>query len=127
MIDSLLTTVALTVLTAVAVAMYLLPVLVGWFRHVPDIGSVAVINLLLGWTLVGWVVALALALRTVHSAPVIQVVQNLSPAPPARQQPFRLPPAGWSGPPGPPPSRPAPPPLDLPARRSGPAGPAERR
>ena len=32
-------------------ALYLLPVLIGWTRRVPDIGSVAVINVLLGWTL----------------------------------------------------------------------------
>jgi len=54
------------VLTAIVVALYLLPVLVGWGRRVPDIGSVAVINILLGWTLVAWVVALALALRSVR-------------------------------------------------------------
>ena len=54
------------ILTAIAGALYLLPVLVGWGRRVPDIGSVAVINIRLGWTLVGWVVALALALRSVR-------------------------------------------------------------
>lgn len=55
------------VLTAIAVTLYLLPVLVGWARRFPDIGSVAVINVLLGWTLVAWAVALALALRSVNT------------------------------------------------------------
>lgn len=44
---------------------YLLPTLVGWSRHVQNVGSVAVINVFLGWTLIGWVVALAMAARTV--------------------------------------------------------------
>jgi hypothetical protein len=84
-IASILTTLVLTV---IAVALYLLPVLVGWARRVPDIGSVAVINILLGWTLVGWAVALALALRSVNTNG------------PAAQSPPRIPP--WPGtPPGP--------------------------
>ncbi len=43
---------------------YLAPSIIGWVRHVRDIGAVVVINVFLGWTLVGWVVALAMALRT---------------------------------------------------------------
>ena len=63
-------------------ALYLLPVLVGWIRRVPDLGSVAVINVLLGWTLIGWAAALALALRSARPRPAaVQVVQNF-PAPP---------------------------------------------
>jgi Superinfection immunity protein len=90
-------------------ALYLLPVLIGWRRRVPDIGSVAVINILLGWTLIGWVAALAMAFRSV---------------PPSGPPPRHLPPpgagAGWaSGPAGPPASRPgSPPPLVLPPRPS---------
>jgi hypothetical protein len=79
------------VLTAIAAALYLLPVLVAWGRRVPDIGSVAVINILLGWTLVGWVAALALALRSVNTdGPAIQSPPRIPPwpAPP----PGRLPP-----------------------------------
>ena len=34
-------------------------------RKVPNFGSIAVINLFLGWTLIGWVVALAMAFRSV--------------------------------------------------------------
>ena len=44
--------------------LYLLPTLVGWARGVHDLGMVAVLNILLGWTLIGWAVALALAFRT---------------------------------------------------------------
>lgn len=48
----------------VALSMYFLPTIVGFSRRVVNRGSVAVINFFLGWTLIGWVVALAMALRT---------------------------------------------------------------
>src|SRR5712692_3568855 len=99
MLNSLIATIVVTAVVTASVLLYLLPVLLGWARHVPDIGAVAVINILLGWTLVGWALALALALRTVNRAtPVIQVMQNLPSAPPAPPRPARLPPAGWDGP-----------------------------
>ena len=72
-------------------ALYLLPVLIGWIRRVPDIGSVAVINVLLGWTLVGWAAALAMALRSPRPAPpAVQVVQHFP-------RPALAGPAGRSG------------------------------
>lgn len=125
MVDSMLTAAALVTITAVCAGMYFLPVLVAWLRHVPDIGSVAVINVLLGWTLLGWVIALAMALRTATPArPFVQVVQN----PPAGPwQPPRLPSGGWDGPPdpsSPPLLRPAPP-LNLPPRPPGTADSAD--
>jgi hypothetical protein len=89
MIASILPTL---VLTAIAAALYLLPVLIGWGRRVPDIGSVAVINIMLGWTLLGWVLALALALRSV--SPVSPVIENPPRTPPWPAPPGRLPPAG---------------------------------
>lgn len=48
----------------VLIAMYFLPTIVASTRKVTDKGSVVVINLFLGWTLVGWVVALAMACRS---------------------------------------------------------------
>lgn len=44
--------------------LYVLPLIIAGARNAPDVGSVAVVNLLLGWTVIGWVVALALAFRT---------------------------------------------------------------
>jgi hypothetical protein len=41
----------------------LLPILVAGMRSVKNFGWIFVINLFLGWTLVGWVVALIWALR----------------------------------------------------------------
>ena len=44
--------------------LYFLPTIIGSQRKVVNMGSVFVINLLLGWTVIGWVVALAMAART---------------------------------------------------------------
>jgi Superinfection immunity protein/zinc-ribbon domain len=51
---------------------------VAWNK--PDFGSVLAINFFLGWTLVGWVVALAWALKS--EAKPTQVVVQQSPAAP---------------------------------------------
>ena len=42
-------------------AIYSLPTIVAGLRSHPNGGSIIVLNLLLGWTLVGWVVSLAMA------------------------------------------------------------------
>lgn len=52
------------VLTAL-VALYLLPTIVAAIRHVPNLGSIAIINIFAGFTLWGWVSAMALACRHV--------------------------------------------------------------
>jgi Superinfection immunity protein len=44
---------------------YWLPSIIARGRHVPNLGSVFVINLFAGWTIVGWVVAIAMAARSV--------------------------------------------------------------
>jgi hypothetical protein len=81
-------------LTAGAVV-YLLPVVVGWVRRVPDLGSIAVIDLLLGWTLIGWVAALAMACRSVTPpGPVMPPARPGSPPP--LVLPRRPPPPGSS-------------------------------
>jgi len=64
----------------VAIGAYLLPTLVAAGRGAPNLGSIVAVNVLLGWTLAGWVVALALALR-----------DRPAPAP----QPTSTPAAGW--------------------------------
>lgn len=114
MIASAITTLTTSFAIIAVTALYLLPTLVGLVRHIPGVASIAVINILLGWSFVGWVVALALAVRSVPpAAPAVQVVQHFLPPPPGQ-----LPGAGWAGPPGaPPPDRDgAPPPLFLPPR-----------
>jgi Superinfection immunity protein len=48
----------------ILIALYFLPTIVAASRKVVNLGSIVVINVFLGWTLVGWVVALAMAVRT---------------------------------------------------------------
>ena len=55
---SLLIIVALIVL---ALLSYFLPTVVASMRHHADRGAIFIINLLLGWSLIGWVAALAWA------------------------------------------------------------------
>lgn len=45
-------------------ALYFVPSIVAIARKVMNYGSVVVINLFLGWTFIGWVIALAMACRT---------------------------------------------------------------
>ncbi len=80
----------------VGVAAYFLPTIIGASRHVVNIGSVFAINLLLGWTLIGWAVALALALRT--NPPYASFPWQPTPGP--GQQMPGLPPPGWYPDPG---------------------------
>ena len=56
----------LLVMLLVSTIIYFIPTIVAGSRNVQNTGSVFVINLFLGWTLVGWVVALAMAVRTVE-------------------------------------------------------------
>lgn len=55
---------SLALVLVIAIGFYFLPTIVAVVRKVTNQGSVAVINLFFGWTLIGWVVALALACRT---------------------------------------------------------------
>jgi Superinfection immunity protein len=45
-------------------ALYFVPIVVAVARKVTNQGTVAVINVFLGWTFIGWIVALAMACRT---------------------------------------------------------------
>src|SRR6266516_4544770 len=82
-IGSLVSSLFVLLIVAVSAAVYLLPTLIGWSRHVPHAGSIAAINILLGWTLAGWAVAMAMALRSpTPGGAVVNVVQNLPPGQP---------------------------------------------
>src|SRR5260221_9364399 len=48
----------------ISAAAYFTPAIVALVRRVPNAGSVIVIDLLLGRTIVGWIVALAMACRS---------------------------------------------------------------
>ncbi len=46
--------------------LYFAPLAIAGMRHHHQTGSIAVVNLFLGWTVVGWVVALAMAFSAVR-------------------------------------------------------------
>lgn len=89
-----------------SLAAYLAPSIVALIRKAPNTASVAAVNVLLGWSLIGWAVALAMALRdparTRANGPVT-IIQNAGPNPPPPINPWTppaLPPGGpYDGPP----------------------------
>lgn len=48
-------------LIGVLILAYFIPALVAWGRRVHNSGQVIIVNLFLGWTIIGWVVALVMA------------------------------------------------------------------
>ena len=52
------------IIAVLGVFLYFVPLIVGALRHVRNLGALAVVNVFAGWTLIGWVVALAMACRT---------------------------------------------------------------
>jgi Superinfection immunity protein len=60
----------------IVLALYVVPTIVAVSRDMPNKGSTIAINLLLGWTVIGWVVALAMALGDSTSRGAHVVVQN---------------------------------------------------
>lgn len=86
-------------LVVIILGLYFLPTIIGANRKVVNVGSVFAINLLLGWTLIGWAVALAMALRTnppyAHQWQPDQQAPLQRQAPPAESPQAPNPPAGW--------------------------------
>ncbi|MBF0877707.1 superinfection immunity protein [Gluconobacter cerevisiae] len=54
------------VLAGLGLALYLLPILIAYKRDTVDQRKIAIITVLLGWTIIGWIAALVMAL-TQHS------------------------------------------------------------
>ncbi|MFJ6464241.1 superinfection immunity protein [Streptomyces sp. NPDC091387] len=48
-----------------------MPTVVAFARGVPNKGSVLVLNLFLGWTVLGWIVSLAMAARSTQPRPYV--------------------------------------------------------
>ena len=55
---------------AVGGFLYFLPTIIASRRRVPNQGTVFVVNFFLGWTFIGWIVALAQAMKDPSSGPV---------------------------------------------------------
>lgn len=54
-------TILVFVLIGLAILLWLAPTIVAVRRNMPNKGAVIVVDLLLGWTFIGWIVALAMA------------------------------------------------------------------
>jgi len=65
---SLTALLATLVLVIGVLGLYWLPSIVGWRRQQPDLFTVVVVNALLGWTLIGWVIALGRVMRPASAA-----------------------------------------------------------
>lgn len=78
--------------------LYFIPLIVAVVRKVPNVGSIGVINLFLGWTLIGWVVALAMACRSAERHVIVNqyaIGEVRAPMPPPPPSPSALAPPGW--------------------------------
>ncbi len=75
-----------------SIAAYLAPMIVALARHVPNTGSVIVIDVLLGWTVVGWIISLAMACRCHHPQQI--AVVPYGPLPPPQYPPYQAPQGG---------------------------------
>lgn len=53
------------------IGMYWLPTLVALVRHSPSAPGIAVLNFFLGWTGIGWIIALVWALTAAPTAHVV--------------------------------------------------------
>ena len=62
---------------------YFLPTIIAILRQKTNTGSIFALNLLLGWSLIGWVVALIWALSSDNMRSQTVIVNNMSPAPSA--------------------------------------------
>jgi hypothetical protein len=47
--------------------LYILPTIVAWRRKHPSENAIAIVNIFLGWTFIGWVVALAWAFTAIET------------------------------------------------------------
>ena len=61
--------VGMFLMLAIGVALYFLPLIIASIREHPSAVAISALNLLAGWTLIGWVVSLVWALNAVASAP----------------------------------------------------------
>lgn len=66
---------------AILIGIYLLPTLIARGRHLPERGAIAALNILLGWTFLGWIVALIWAITAPAPYPYVYYVQP-PPGPP---------------------------------------------
>lgn len=57
----------LTIIMFIGIVIYLVPSLLAILRHNQKIGVIALINIFLGWSIIGWIVALVMSLSSKYS------------------------------------------------------------
>src|SRR5258708_7290805 len=78
------------VVLAICVGIYFIPYIIAKSNKKQNAGAIGALNFFLGWTLVGWVVALVWAMSKDVSQPAPQVLVNV-PAPTPLPSPLALP------------------------------------
>ena len=80
-LPALIAAMGIGVFLAILIVPYWLPTIIAFRRKHPSKGGVLAVNLLLGWTFVGWVVSLAWALsdNSSNGAPTVVVNTTVSP------------------------------------------------
>lgn len=51
-------------ITVLCVLVYFTPSIIAAVRHVHNFGTIIIVNVFLGWTIVGWIIALAMSFST---------------------------------------------------------------
>lgn len=74
-----------TVLAWIAIAFFLIPTLIAYRRNHPSKLAISLVNLLLGWSGIGWIVALIWSATNANSGAPQQVVINNHYSPPPSQ------------------------------------------
>jgi hypothetical protein len=75
-------------IVAAGAGLYFLPTIIAVAQHRSNVAAVAVINVLLGWSFVGWIVALVMALsRDAEPMQVVHVHQQIGYVPTEYQEP----------------------------------------
>jgi hypothetical protein len=69
------------------IALYFLPTIIAGFRRSTMTVWVVLINLLAGWTVLGWLVALVMAVASAHPKRITPVNSQALPAPPTTRVP----------------------------------------
>ena len=68
-LDAILGTTPFILILGIGLGIYLIPTIIAFARKVPSTLSVAVLNIFLGWSIIGFVVALVWALKNYDYVP----------------------------------------------------------
>ncbi len=90
------------------VAFYFLPAIIALVRGVQNATAIVLVNLFLGWTVIGWIAALIWAIANKPFDPDANYRRYLQVAPPVQQPPYGqpYPPQAYQPQPYPPPQQP---------------------